>query len=124
MTSETILLRQVHPQFASEGELTSQAFFPFPKDNGKLSVYNGDQIIPAQAHAHYVRSLGFESIGVWGVTCAEVSIEGLKSEASPVENSPCHAHIDFEGRDPKTCRKLAKKLRDAARERGCLFRAN
>jgi hypothetical protein len=33
MTSATMLLRQVHPDFIPDGQLTSQAFIPFPKDS-------------------------------------------------------------------------------------------
>jgi len=42
MNDQTLLLRQVHPNFLPDGELSSQAFYPFPKDNGRLSVYDGD----------------------------------------------------------------------------------
>lgn len=121
MTPATILLRQVHPTFAPDGELTSQAFFPFPKDDGKLSVYDGDLITAPDSHKHYTSVLKYESVGVWGVSQQEVSEIGLESIASWREDSPAHAHIDFEDRDEKTCRKLAKKLKAAALTRGCLF---
>ncbi len=123
MTSATHLLRQVHPNFAPAGELTSQAFFPFPKDEGKLSVYDGDQITPRESHHHYTTSLKYESIGVWGVTCEEVASVGLNVISDPLAGFVEHAVIDFGKRDEKTCRKLAKKLRAAAVERGPLFTA-
>lgn len=64
MTLETILLRQAHPRFM-EGEFpTSQVFYPFPKDDGKLSVYDGDQITAENAHRHYTQVLGNESHSV------------------------------------------------------------
>lgn len=121
MTPGTILLRQVHPTFAPDGEPTSQAFFPFPKDQGKLSVYDGDQVTAPESHKHYTSVLKYESIGVWGVSQYEVSQVGLKAETSLTKDSPAHAHVDFEDRDEKTCRKLAKKLKAAAITRGCLF---
>lgn len=58
MTSATLLLRQVHPKFMDGSLITSQAFMPFPRDDGKLSVYDGDQIGAADAHQHYTSTLG------------------------------------------------------------------
>jgi len=72
MKADSILLRQVHPNFFPGGQLSSQAFFPFPKDKGKLSVYDGLLISPAQSFEHYTRKQGLESVGVWGINDAEV----------------------------------------------------
>lgn len=121
MTPETRLLRQVHPNFVQAGELSSQAFFPFPKDKGKLSMYDGDQIEPQLAHQHYTEALRNESVGVWGVTCEEVNCVGLAAVPDPLQDFAAHSLIDFGGRNEKECRKVAKRLRAAAVERGCLY---
>lgn len=121
MTPATTLLRQVHPQFLSDGELTSQAFFPFPKDDGKLSVYDSDQITVEEAFRHYTLVLKNASHSVWGIACIEVSAIGLTSEADPKPNFPSHAVVNFGQRSEKECRKLAKKLKMFALQRGCLF---
>ena len=42
MTDETLLLRQVHPSFLQDGVVSSQVFRPTPKDECKLSAYDGD----------------------------------------------------------------------------------
>ena len=39
---------------------------------------------------------------------------------APLPDSPAHAVIDFGQRSEKECRKLAKRLRDFAVQRGCL----
>jgi len=44
MTDETLVHRQIHPSFVQAGFPTSQAFRPTPKDESKLSVYDGDMI--------------------------------------------------------------------------------
>ncbi len=120
MTSETILLRQVHPSFAENGTPTSQAFVPFPKDEGKLSVDDGDLTSADAAFKYFTEVLKLESIGTWGITCGEVEQSGLTSESDPLEDNPSHAVIDFSGLTEKECRKLAKKLKAHANKRGRL----
>jgi len=120
MTENTVLLRQVHPDFIPGGELTSQAFMPFPKDEGKPSVYDGDQISPLESHAHFTETLGYTSDSVWGVSCSEVTEAGLTSQADPKEHFPSHALIDFTAQPANAFRKLAKKLKAKALTRGRL----
>lgn len=120
MKGDTILLRQAHPKFVDEGQLTSQAFVPFPKDDAKLSVYDGEQISAAESHRHYTETLKNEADSVWGVTCAEVIHVDLSYRSDPLPESPAHALIDFSGKSTSACRKLAKRLRDFASIRGRL----
>ncbi len=121
MTDNTILLRQAHPRFVDEGQLTSQAFVPFPKDDAKLSVYDGDQITASESFQHYTGNLNNEADSVWGVTCKEVAGVDLSSAPDPLPESPAHALIDFSGKSTSACRKLAKRLRDFASIRGRLY---
>jgi hypothetical protein len=65
MNAQTLLLRQIHPSFVQQGRVTSQAFRPTPKDESKLSMYDGDQITPEASWRHYTVTLRFESIGFW-----------------------------------------------------------
>ena len=122
MNDQTLLQRQVHPNFVPDGELSSQAFYPFPKDNGRLSVYDSDKISPEASFRHYSVDLGYSSAGVWGVDCGEVAGAGLTSQPDSIPNSPAHAYIDFGQRVDKECRKLAKKLKEFAAARGCLHK--
>jgi hypothetical protein len=121
MNHETTLLRQVHPDFIPDGQLTSQAFMPFPKDDGQLSAYDGDQISAPDSYRHYTEVLGNKSDSVWGITCAEVAGAGLTSASAPLENFPSHSLIDFTGHPEKNFRKLAKKLKVFATARGRLY---
>ena len=120
MKDDTILLRQAHPKFVDEGQVTSQAFVPFLKDGAKLSVYDGDQITAAESFLHYTETLNNESDSVWGVTCTEVADVDLSYASDPLPESPAHALIDFSGKSSSACRKLAKKLREFASIRGRL----
>lgn len=120
MTPSTVLLRQIHPNFYPNGELTSQAFLPFPKDAGRPSVYDGDQISAEDAFVHYTTVLSNQSCSVWGIDCSEVGSAGLTSAANPLTNFPSHALVDFNGCPEKEWRKLAKRLKDFALKRGCL----
>jgi hypothetical protein len=121
MKADFHLLRQVHPRFYSDGQLSSQAFFPFPKDKGKLSVYDKKLISPARSFEHYTQKQGLESVGVWGVSNTEVIETGLTSEPDPLPDSPAHALINFGNVSNKECRKLAKKLKMFAVAHGCLY---
>lgn len=122
MQSESLLFRQIHPNFLLEKNvLSSEAFVPSEKDEGELSTYDGDLISASQSFVHYTQVLGWSSIGVWGISNAEVSKTGLTSRPKPLPESPAHAVVDF-GQAPKgKCRRLAKILRDFAEERGCLY---
>ncbi|MDR2213050.1 MAG: hypothetical protein LBE21_05425 [Pseudomonadales bacterium] len=123
MNAQTLLLRQVHPNFFVDGEVSSQAFYPFPKDSGKLSVYDGDGITPERSYWHYTRQLGLSSIGVWAVIGAEAESVKLTYLCDPLEGNPHHAVIDFGGGTDKEYRKLAKQLKRFAADRGCLYQA-
>jgi hypothetical protein len=120
MQSTTNLLRQVHPKFFKEGEVLSIAFRPFPKDDGLLSVYDGDMIQPQPAWQHYT-ARGYESAGVWAVTNNEVTDCGLTARADVEGQFPEHAVIDFSELEEKQQRAKSKILAEKANERGCLF---
>ena len=120
MTKTTLLLRQLHPAFIKLGRPTSAAFRPTPKDEHKLSVYDGDMITPSAAFAHY-RGRKLDSKGVMGVTVGECEAQDLPARPSPIE-FPEHAEIDFTGLGGNQCDKKGKKLRDAAESRGWLHR--
>jgi hypothetical protein len=122
MTPETILLRQVHPNFIKNGVVTSQAFRPTPKDEDLLSVYDGDQIDPKTAWQHYTCELSLESKGVLGVTQAQCQEIALPVRADP-ERFPEHAVIVFTAFERKQIETLAKKLKLHALARGWLFQA-
>ena len=124
MTEETILFRQGHPSFVENGETTSQAFFPFPKDNGKLSVDDGDLTTAEEAFGLYTKVLNLESVGTWGVTCKEVASTGLPYDPDPLPDNPAHALIDFGDRNERECRKLARKLKALANARKRLHPAS
>lgn len=103
------------------GRVTSQAFRPTPKDQHKLSVYDGDQVTPSASYKHYV-GRRLESAGVMAVTVEECAREGLDARPSP-EVFKEHAEIDFSGLNSKQCETKGKKLRSYAESRGWLFRA-
>lgn len=118
MTDDTLLHRQVHPSWVQQGRVTSLAFRPTPKDQKKLSVYDGDQITVAKAWEHFTSVLGFASAGVLAVSSGECRSLGLGVQPDP-EPFPEHAVIDF-----TTCQaekdvvRMSKRLRTLAEARG------
>ena len=94
MNQGTLLYRQVHPNFIRNGEATSQAFIPTPKDNNRLSVYDGDMISAAAAWEHYTGTLEFKSDGVVSVSVAECQAIELSVSSDPTD-FPEHTLIEF-----------------------------
>lgn len=120
MTHDTLLLRQIHPSFVQKGVVTSQAFVPTPKDESKLSVYNGDLVSAEQSYQHYTEILKQVSSGVMGVKVSECQATGLTPVADGVPFAE-HAHIPFDGLSNGQFRKCGQKLRDFATRRGWQF---
>lgn len=121
MTEATVLFRQIHQNFINENNPTSQAFMPFPKDKGFLSVYDGDMIHPKDAYRHFTQTLGFSSHSVWGVTKSEAESELLPCLSDPQPGFDAHSVIDFTGCPEKEYRKKAKRLLTFALTRKCLY---
>ena len=121
MTHETLLLRQVHPNWIREGRITSQVFSPTPKDKKRLSVYDGDKMTPEEAYDHYTQQSGFSSLGIMGVTAAECQKEDLPVVPEPAV-FPEHVVIDFSTCTNAEIKRKAKRLTQAARIRGWLLR--
>ena len=71
MNEDTLLYRQVSPSWLVNGDFTSQTFLPTRKDNGFLSVYDGDRITAEDSWRHFVGALGRPSAGVAAVSVAE-----------------------------------------------------
>ena len=122
MTADTLLLRQVSPSWVQAGRITSQVFKPTPKDERRLSVYDGDQMSPADSWTHYKESLGYESVGVVAVTVGECEKHDLPPEPDP-NPFPEHVAIKFDGCSNSQIEKKAKHLKKAAETRGWQYEA-
>ncbi|MFN9304278.1 MAG: hypothetical protein ACK6DA_16085, partial [Candidatus Kapaibacterium sp.] len=125
MDKDTLLLRQVHPSWMvgdtiSQQVFSSQTFRPTPKDNGLLSVYNGE-VFDAYAAFDHFTSQGHPSVGVVAVTPAE-----CESIPVPVldDNNPFHGHcsLDYRNLSGTGIKKAASTLKANAQERGWLYK--
>lgn len=117
MTENTLLYRQVHPSWVQAGRITSQVFKPTPKDQNKLSAYDGDRITAQEAWVHYTTALQLNSAGVVAVTAHECHSESLKVDPDG-QPFPEHVSIDFSSRGNRSVEAIAKRLKRAAEERG------
>lgn len=122
MRPQTQLLRQIHPSFVQAGRVTSQAFRPTPKDEQRLSVYDGDQIQPQAAWQHFTQNPACNSAGVLAVSKGECDGEQLPVVADGVP-FPEHCYLDYSAFDKNTIEKKAKALSRFAQSRGWLFQA-
>jgi hypothetical protein len=122
MTGSSLLYRQVHPSWVQLGRVTSQAFRPTPKDQKKLSVYDGERITAEKAWQHYTSILRFSSAGVLAVTTNECVSLGLSVAADPTP-FPEHARIDFTPFRENEVKSIAKRLKAHADIRGWQYQA-
>jgi hypothetical protein len=122
LNGTTLLHRQVNPSWVQQGRITSQVFKPTPKDDSRLSVYDGDQVTALEAWSHYTNDLGLTSIGVVAVTVAECEELDLTAEPDP-EPFPAHAVIRFDACTPSQVEKKAKRLKAVGEARGWMYQA-
>ena len=122
MNSDTLLLRQINPEWVKNDRVTSQAFTPTPKDKDKLSTYDGDQITPRQSWIHFTTNLGNQSVGVMAVTVRECEENETSAISDPVP-FPEHVLIDYSRLTRSKAKKVGKALTSLARQRDWLHRA-
>lgn len=121
MNSETQLLRQINPSFVQNGRVTSQAFHPTPKDENKLSVYDGDQIMPQGAWQHFIGTPNCHSVGVMAVSKNQCDEQNIPVIADGVP-FPEHAYLDFSNMSNGDRKRKAKALSAKALQRDWLFK--
>ena len=120
MTDDTLLLRQIHPSFLHNGVASSQAFRPTPKDESKLSAYDGDQITAQMSWEHYTSQLTLESAGVMAITVGECKQLALNAIADPAPFKE-HCLIDFSEHSESEIKKKSKSLKASAGKRNWLY---
>ena len=119
MNCDTLLFRQVHPDFIHDGRVTSQAFSPEAACR-TLSVYDGNQISAMDSWLHYTNRLNLESDGVLAVSVGECRDEQLGVQPDPQCGFEEHVLIVFD----KGLRRIAKKLKKIAVQRGWQYQSN
>ena len=127
MNSDTLLYRMVSPSWMRRGRPTSQTFNPTPKDNGRLSVYDGDQISPQEAYNHFSNpppGLSQTAVGVLAVAVSECESLNLAVNPDPLPNFLQHATIDFTALSGNAIRRVARQLNKFATARGWQYRPN
>jgi hypothetical protein len=123
-TRDELLWRNAHPDWLVDGELTSQAFRPTPKDQKKLSSTRESKVAAEANFKEYTEEFSLESIGVWAVTVGEAqdqTIPAIYDEHSPTIPSPCltgHTSLDFTAVSNNQAKRIGGRLRDRAEERG------
>jgi hypothetical protein len=98
----------------------SAAFTPSKRDAGMLSTLHG-RVGPAEAYRRWTHDKGLDSVGTYGVDVGEVQDVGLSAVDDSQVTEPDHVSIDFREVPTKgMLTQLGRKLRDAAKSRGCL----
>ncbi|MDF7759045.1 hypothetical protein PU683_05805 [Kosakonia cowanii] len=121
MKSDDLIFRQINSSFVQNGRVTSQAFRPTPKDEKKLSAYDGSMISAEKAFEHYTTTLELNSVGVMGLTQEECSGNGLPVVPDP-EPFPEHVLLDFTPYENGPITRMSKTLKAIAEARGWLHK--
>lgn len=129
---EAIFFRQINPNHLSDGGPTSQAFIPFPKDKGGLSVDDGQLITAGQSWERATGLCGLNSCGTWGVTKHDVdTASSLEITADPQYCNDAHCLVIFPNFEQdelsknalkREWKKRAQHLAIRATTRGPLYR--
>lgn len=114
------LHRNAHPSFVHSGRVSSQLFSLKAADEGKLSVQQNTKAVASVAYERYT-ARGFDSCGVWSVTVAECSELHLNAYDDPLPDDDSHALIDLTSYSSSQAKKIADKLANKARARGCQY---
>lgn len=123
--SEELIWRNVNPSWIDNGEVSSQAFRPTPKDKKQLSGAREDAVSAAEHFVEFTQKLGLDSVGVWAVTVDEshsASLRCIYDADAPTAPDPCptgHTYIDYRDHGNSKIRKIGSTLRDFAEGRGC-----
>lgn len=117
MKSDDLVLRQINSSFVQNGKVTSQAFRPTPKDEKKLSAYDGSMMSAEKSFEHFTKQLGHNSVGVMGLTEEECISHDLPVQPEPTP-FPEHILIDFSAHENGPISKKSKILRGLAESRG------
>jgi hypothetical protein len=122
---DDLVYRQVHPTHAPDGNPSSQAFNPTPKDQKQLSVDDASLVTAGESWSHFTSTLGYKSTGTWAVSCEEIETAGdLTLVKDPLDDNVAHCLIDFSKMNSKgQMKKRAQLLAIKASARGCLFQA-
>jgi len=121
--SDELLWRQVHPEFAPDGVLTSRGFRPGQHDDGCLSTVRSSVLTAAAAQAHH-EAVGLKTAGTWAVTPAESAQAGTRavddstSPGLPTSAPPGHTYLDFRPLSKKGVKDASVALLLAAVARG------
>lgn len=125
---EEVLFRQIHPLSLEKGVPSSDRFRPSAQDQNQMSVDRSALTTAAAAHALYVEN-GRRSAAVYGLNCGEFADEKVLCTADPLgatlEQKANEAHVlaDYSAHADKAQKLLAKRLKNLAVARGCLFLA-
>ena len=122
MQPNTLLLRQINRSFVQSGRVSSQAFRPTAKDNGKLSEYDGDIVSPETCWNHFTSAPGCSSAGVMAVSYFECELHELPVIEDRIP-FPEHCSIDFSAHNNSAIDRKAKVITALARDRGWLYLA-
>lgn len=126
VSASVLVMRHVHPKAIDGGKVESWAFAPNSSDQGCMSVTQSSVVDPEEAFEDYTVHQKRASAGLWALSTEEVSSSGSRTvDDQGITPTPPRGHAFIDYRDMKLRSrpesKRAKRLRDFALDRGCVF---
>lgn len=124
MTESTNLHRQIPPDVGhvqyenGQMRIATNNFHPSSKDDGKLSVYNGEKFTAEASFEHYTAN--YKSVGVFSLAKQAFQSHDLEpnEDSDPFDG---HVSVDYTSKLKPEIRNIAKKLRQTAVTDGWAF---
>lgn len=117
--AKELLFRQVRQHQMNEGESSSQAFRPLPKDHHRLSLDRSSLTNPQQSFDKF-RSRGFDTVAVFGLSVGEFESLNISCFSDPHACNIAHSYADYSMHNSSQQRKRSLRLKGLAMNRGQL----
>lgn len=125
-SSTVLVMRHVHPKAIDGERVQSWAFAPNSSDQGCMSVTQASVVTAEDAFEDYTVQQKRTSAGLWAISTEEIrSVDSRTIDDQATTPPPPRGHAFVDYRDikqgPRQESKRAKRLRDFALDRGCVF---
>lgn len=117
---DEVQFRQIRSVHMLDNEPSSEAFQPMPKDDSQLSMDRSACVTEEQSFFNF-RARGGDTVAVYGLTVGEFEYHDISCYGDPLPNNPSHSRADYSRLSRSKQRKISKRLKILALNRGKIY---